>query len=105
MNIIESTPTDFSGVCVLIAGGTSGVGLSSASSFVRAGAAHVTVLGRNEERGASALEQIMRKDPEARVDFISADTNDPGQAMEAVERAATAMGRLDATGQLDCLAV
>jgi 2-hydroxycyclohexanecarboxyl-CoA dehydrogenase len=95
VNIIESTPTDFSGVCVLIAGGTSGVGLSSASSFARAGAAHVTLLGRNEERGASALEQIMRKDPEARVDFISADTNDPGQAMEAVERAATVMGRLD----------
>jgi len=53
MNVHESTPTDFSGVRVLIAGGTSGVGLATASAFAQANAAHVTLLGRNEERGAA----------------------------------------------------
>jgi 2-hydroxycyclohexanecarboxyl-CoA dehydrogenase len=95
MNVHESTPTNHSGVRVLIAGGTSGVGLATASAFAHAGAAHVTILGRNEERGASAVARIKRKDPQARVDFLSADANDPAQAMEAVERAATTMGALD----------
>jgi NAD(P)-dependent dehydrogenase (short-subunit alcohol dehydrogenase family) len=95
VNVHESTATDFTGVRVLIAGGTSGVGLATASAFVHAGAAHVTVLGRNEDRGAAALDTIKRKSPAATIDFISADVNDPASATDAVERAASAMGRLD----------
>ena len=45
------------GKSVLISGGTSGIGLAAARQFLQAGAA-VTILGRNEQRGAAAVADL-----------------------------------------------
>lgn len=80
---------------VAITGGTSGVGLAAAQQFVAAGVRRLVVFGRNEERGQAARDAVRDRCPEAQVEFISADANDPGQATHALERALSVLGSLD----------
>src|SRR3546814_4389778 len=63
----------FSECGVLIAGGTSGVGLASAIGFAREGVRGIVLLGRNPERGAQAVTSVLAAVPSASVSFISAD--------------------------------
>ena len=49
--------SEFQDAAVVVIGGTSGIGLATAAMVAAAGA-RVTVVGRNEERLAGALEQL-----------------------------------------------
>jgi NAD(P)-dependent dehydrogenase (short-subunit alcohol dehydrogenase family) len=90
---IKVAPLSESGV--VITGGTSGVGLASAHQFVAAGVRRLVLLGRNEDRGREARDAVLASCPEAQVEFISADANDPVQAIQAIERAHSLIGSLD----------
>ncbi|MFJ8812923.1 SDR family NAD(P)-dependent oxidoreductase [Amycolatopsis thermoflava] len=86
---------DFSGSAVLIAGGTSGVGLATAIAFARTGCRRLMLLGRNDERGKRALDAVHETVPGAGVDFLSADANDPVSAAEAAGETHRRLGGLD----------
>lgn len=51
-------PSDLSGRCLVIIGGTTGLGLSAARAFLTAGAAGVVVTGRKQENVAAALDLL-----------------------------------------------
>jgi gluconate 5-dehydrogenase/3-oxoacyl-[acyl-carrier protein] reductase len=74
---------------VLIAGGTSGIGLACARAFIGAGST-VRIVGRDAERGAAAAAEL---GPGA--GFIQADCADPGEVERMVAQAAAQMGRID----------
>lgn len=86
---------DFSGSGIVIAGGTSGVGLATARSFADAGATHQVLVGRNEVRGKEAIAQLQRSHPQCDVLFVSADVNEAGAAEEVVRQAQTHLGTVD----------
>jgi len=65
---------------VLIAGGTSGVGLATAIRFAEAGAQAIGVVGRNRERGEAALRMLEAQTPRAQVRFFAGDCNRPDGA-------------------------
>lgn len=100
--MLTSTPApqaadgfDFSGIGVVIAGGTSGVGLATAVAFARTGCHRLVLLGRNEERGKSAVERVVQAVPSAKADFVAADVNDPTAADEAAAEAHLLLGGID----------
>jgi NAD(P)-dependent dehydrogenase (short-subunit alcohol dehydrogenase family) len=72
---------------ILITGGASGIGRSTAVLFVREGAA-VTVLDRTATAVEAAAQAIG-------CSWVAADVTDPGQVATAVTKAADAMGGLD----------
>ena len=74
---------------VLIAGGTSGIGLACARAFAAAGAT-VTIVGRSAQRGAAAASEL---GPKAR--FIAADCADASAVDPMVEDAIGPTGRID----------
>jgi NAD(P)-dependent dehydrogenase (short-subunit alcohol dehydrogenase family) len=84
-------PFDLSGHVALVTGGNNGIGLGMARGLAEAGA-HVCIWGTNEERNASALENLSgRGEAEAmRVDISDEDAVAAGMD-EIVER----HGRLD----------
>jgi 2-hydroxycyclohexanecarboxyl-CoA dehydrogenase len=86
---------DFSTSKILVVGGTSGVGLTTAISFAQCGARHITLVGRNETRGKEAIDRVRALCPESEVHFLPADANDPRAADEVVREAARTMGGLD----------
>ena len=77
---------------VVISGGTSGIGLATASSMLADGA-KVFIIGRSEERGLSAL-GILDADP-AMVKFIKADVSTVNGCQLAAETVREATGRVD----------
>jgi 2-hydroxycyclohexanecarboxyl-CoA dehydrogenase len=80
---------------VLIAGGTAGVGLATAMRFAALGAPHVTINGRNAERGEKARASIVERHPGCKVHFVSADSGVTEQAIELGRKADEAMGGVD----------
>jgi len=70
----------------LITGGTSGIGFATAMKLAKLGI-HVVVVGRSEERGKKAVDEIRAAGGKA--DFISSDLRDAAGAREAAKRAAT----------------
>ncbi|WP_243794910.1 SDR family NAD(P)-dependent oxidoreductase [Saccharopolyspora gloriosae] len=86
---------DFSETAVVIAGGTSGVGLATAVSFAQAGCRRLVVLGRNEERGKRAVGHVQENVPGAELEFVPTDANDPAAAEEAAREAHRRLGALD----------
>jgi NAD(P)-dependent dehydrogenase (short-subunit alcohol dehydrogenase family) len=86
---------DFSETAVLIAGGTSGVGLATAVAFAQTGCRRLMVLGRNEERGKRAVDHVLKLVPGASVEFCPADANDPASVQEAVGDVHRRLGGLD----------
>jgi len=80
---------------VAITGGTSGVGLAAARQFLAAGVTRVVLLGRNEERGRGAREAVRAEWPDAQIEFVAVDANDPERATGAVEQAQSLIGSLD----------
>jgi 2-hydroxycyclohexanecarboxyl-CoA dehydrogenase len=80
---------------VLIAGGTAGVGLATAMRFAALGAPHVTINGRNVERGERARASILAKHPGCKVHFVAADSGVTAQAVELGRQAEAAMGGID----------
>jgi len=80
---------------VAITGGTSGVGLAAARQFVDAGVRRLVLMGRNEERGHAACEEVLASCPEAVVKFIAVDANDPADAALAIEDAHATIDSVD----------
>lgn len=80
---------------VAITGGTSGVGLASARQFLASGVTRVVLLGRNAERGQQAREAVSADWPEAQIEFVAVDANNPGRAAGAIEQAHGLIGSLD----------
>lgn len=85
----------FSECGVLIAGGTSGVGLASAIGFAREGVRGIVLLGRDTERGAQAVTSVLAAVPNASVSFISADACDIADITRAAEAARATLGSID----------
>jgi NAD(P)-dependent dehydrogenase (short-subunit alcohol dehydrogenase family) len=81
---------------VLITGGTSGIGLSSAEIFLQEGA-RVMINGRKTERGRDALQLLLRTQPDAaeRVRFISGDVAAVSDCERIVRHTLDRFGGLD----------
>lgn len=89
-----STPS-YPDSVVLIAGGTSGVGLASARGFLEAGVRRLALVGRTVARGEAARDALRERWPGARAEFYAADAGDPEQIADAVARARADLGGLD----------
>jgi NAD(P)-dependent dehydrogenase (short-subunit alcohol dehydrogenase family) len=96
-------PTGIAGLCALVTGGGSGIGLGAATRLVRDGA-HVTICGRTEDRLRSAvasLEEVARLSAESggvaggTASYVVADVTVEEQIATAVHTAASERGRLD----------
>jgi 2-hydroxycyclohexanecarboxyl-CoA dehydrogenase len=86
---------DFSGQAVVVAGGTSGVGLATGAAFARAGCRRIVLVGRDEKRGKAAVERVLAAASDARVEFVAADLNEPLAAQESADEAARVLGGID----------
>jgi NAD(P)-dependent dehydrogenase (short-subunit alcohol dehydrogenase family) len=92
-NQIRPLPLD---ACnVLIAGGTSGVGLETAIQFAEAGVASITINGRNAARGETARRQVQERAPKTPVRFVEGDCSHPDGARLVCETAKGLMGSVD----------
>jgi 2-hydroxycyclohexanecarboxyl-CoA dehydrogenase len=80
---------------VLIAGGTSGLGLASAIAFAQAGVRGIALLARNKERGASAVASVRAVVPQAEVHFFQADATSYKELEAAANAAKDALGSID----------
>lgn len=80
---------------VVIAGGTSGVGLATARRFAEVGVRRLVLMGRNPERGNAARAAVRADYPDSQVEFVSVDANDPARAAQAVQEAHALIGTLD----------
>lgn len=78
---------------VVVLGGTGGVGLETSAQFAERGA-DVVILGRNEERGAVACEQVQRRSG-VRPHFVRVDATDPGEATRAADTCIAHLGSVD----------
>ena len=78
MNSGAQTPT-LAGKCLVIIGGTTGLGLSAAKAFLAAGATGVVVTGRNAESAATAVASLGGR---ARV--LTGDACSPAHAEDAI---------------------
>ena len=81
---------DFTGRTILIAGGTSGVGLAWARLFRERGATQIVLMGRNIERGAAAQAEL------GCGLFLQGDANVPASACEVVTRVVDTFGGINA---------
>ena len=83
---------DYPESAVVIAGGTSGVGLASAFRFADAGVRRLALLARDKERGEAARQAVAAHCPDAQVVFVTADA---GQVQAAIAEAHRALGGVD----------
>jgi 2-hydroxycyclohexanecarboxyl-CoA dehydrogenase len=86
---------DYPESAVLIAGGTSGVGLATAFGFLAAGVRRIALLARNTERGNAARQALRDRHPEADVVFVPTDAGDLDQVNAAVGEVHSALGAID----------
>lgn len=88
-------PAGLRGRTVLVTGGGSGIGLTTACVLAAEGV-HVTICGRTEAKLLEAAAQIRAGASEdAQVQHVVADITDEAQTAQAVERAAEPTGSLD----------
>lgn len=91
---LPNVPT-FETAAVLVAGGTSGVGLASALKFAEAGVRKIALAGRNVERGEAARAQVVASYPDADALFIAGDANVAADALRICDATATRFGKID----------
>jgi NAD(P)-dependent dehydrogenase (short-subunit alcohol dehydrogenase family) len=82
----------FSGKVVLVTGGTSGIGKSTAIEFARAGA-KVVLTGRREKEGAQVVDEIKRLGGDAA--FVRADVAKDADVKAMIDFTVGKYGRLD----------
>lgn len=80
---------------VVIAGGTSGVGLASAHGFAAAGVRRFVLLGRDPGRGDAARAAVVDRCPGAEVRFLPVDAQDASAVTAAIATAHQALGTID----------
>lgn len=80
---------------VLVAGGTSGVGLATSLAFADAGVRRLALLGRDADRGAAARAQVQQHCPDAQVEFWACDAGDLGQVEDTIGAVHQRLGGLD----------
>lgn len=85
----------YSDSAVVIAGGTSGVGLASALAFADAGVRRIALLARDPERGEKARLQVIERCPKAEVCFIPVDARDADDVQRATDKAHRELGGID----------
>ncbi len=86
---------DYPDAAVVIAGGTSGVGLASAFRFADAGVRRLALLARDEKRGEAARQAVAGHCPAAEVVFVAADASDADQAEAGIAAARRTLGTID----------
>lgn len=89
---MNSTTPRFSGKVALVTGGNSGIGLATALSFARQGAA-VVIAARREKEGREAVTQVESEGGQAL--FVETDVSDGQSCKSLVERTMERFGRLD----------
>jgi NAD(P)-dependent dehydrogenase (short-subunit alcohol dehydrogenase family) len=88
---VPGRSTPFEGRTALVTGGTSGIGLAAARSFLRGGA-RVVICGRSADRGERAVSELS---DDGDVRFVAADVTDERQVIDLVAEAVAWGGRLD----------
>lgn len=83
---------NFEGKVAIITGGTSGIGLSTASILLESGAS-VALIGRQPEKGQVALKQFAEYG--AKVCFVQGDISKTGDCQNVIEQTVAKLGRLD----------
>lgn len=91
----DSKPKSLADSVVLIAGGTSGVGLATARQFAASGVKRIALIGRGADRGRDARENLLSLHPGTAVEFFAADSTDPAQAQAACAQVLSAFGAID----------
>lgn len=76
----------------LIMGGTTGIGLATATAFAREGA-HVIMVGRSRDKGEAALAGL--RDRGVAADFLAADLSEADEIERVVSTVVERHGRLD----------
>ena len=79
---------------VLITGGSRGIGLACARTFLREGA-RVSLVARDPERLAAARQALLTEFPKASVGIQAADLQSAPAAVEAIDRAQAQWGAID----------
>jgi NAD(P)-dependent dehydrogenase (short-subunit alcohol dehydrogenase family) len=82
------------GKIALVTGGTQGLGAAIARLFVRAGAAGVAIVGRDQAKGDALARQITA-DSDVPVQMIAADLGEIADVMRVVATAEARFGRID----------
>lgn len=82
------------GTRALITGGAQGIGFAVAERLVAEGAKAIALVGRTEEKGHMAVEQLKSKGAEAL--FIKADVSDAADCRRAIATALERFGTLNA---------
>lgn len=95
MTTTDLSTAPLAGAAALVYGGTAGIGFACAQKFAAAGAAHVTLVGRDPERGAVAAARLSASHPHANTRFVAGDAATPEGAAAGVDAAIGAAGRLD----------
>jgi 2-hydroxycyclohexanecarboxyl-CoA dehydrogenase len=80
---------------VVVAGGTSGIGLEAAAQLAEAGVRRLALVGRDLGRGEAAVAAVWERAPGADVRYLRADLTDPAAARGMAEAASAAFGRVD----------
>ncbi|AHK36054.1 2-hydroxycyclohexanecarboxyl-CoA dehydrogenase [Rhodococcus opacus PD630] len=78
----------------LIVGGTSGIGLASARALAHAGVPQILLVGRDQQRGETAVASVKEAYPLVDVEFASADATRPDDVERAVAHAVERFGSL-----------
>ncbi|KAF2882139.1 hypothetical protein ILUMI_24061, partial [Ignelater luminosus] len=84
--ICHITMYDLNGKVVLITGGASGIGLSSAKEILRAGAQGVTIADINEANGKTAEKELAKLFGPNRVIFLKIDVTKQDEFEEAFDK-------------------
>jgi 2-hydroxycyclohexanecarboxyl-CoA dehydrogenase len=80
---------------VIIAGGTSGIGLATAAQFLEAGVRRIGLLARDARRGEEAVQKLLEIRPDAQIIFVSVDANDFTAVEAAVADLHSQLGGID----------
>ncbi|MDX3806666.1 SDR family NAD(P)-dependent oxidoreductase [Bosea thiooxidans] len=79
----------------LIFGGTAGIGLASAERLLRDGLPRLLIVGRNQERGSRARDDLAGRFDKAEIHFLACDATQPDEVNAVVEAAASRLGAID----------
>ncbi len=95
MSITAPTVRSYEDSAVVIAGGTSGIGLASALGFADAGVRRIALLARTIDRGLAARDRVREHCPDATVEFVRVDANDAAEVGGAIAEAHDLLGGVD----------